>query len=749
MRRLIFALLLSATLLSPALAAKRVALVIGNSSYEHITDLLNPVNDANLMESVLKEAGFEVIRKNDLDQRGMKLAMVEFGRKLKQGADASMFYYAGHGFEVDGRNYLIPVDSNTESKEEADIHNVEVNDFLSLMENSGVALNIVVLDACRNNPFRSMRSAGGGLAPVRAPSGTYVAYSTAPGSVAADGTGANSPFTQALAESIREPGLSLESVFKKTRTKVRNATGGEQVPFDSSAIEGEFYFVGGPDQGQQIAAVEPVPQPVVQEPAQAPVVRGDDGQAAYAAAGGDITLLRAVAADYSKTVYGQLAAARVKILESQLALANPKVVAPVVATPEPPPLNPNAIRVMADGTGDYKTIADAIAAAKSGGRIELMPGTHTGGVVIDKPVEIVGLGDFNSVIWQAEGVDVVQWKASSGLISNLTIHQTGKCEKTCNAIYFSNGSATVENAGLTSDGGATVYVQGANASPTISKSNIYNSKEGGIYFEAEATGTIEFNDFYNNGFAGIELKSGSNPTIKGNKIRDGKQGGVLVNTDGRGIFEANEVFGNALSGFEIKDNADPTLRNNKIYNQKESGLYIHAKALGSILNNEIYGNGHSNINIGDGAKPLLRDNRIYDGKEGGVFFEKGGMGTLEGNDIFGNALANVEIRDASDPVIRKNTIRDGKQGGVFVHENGKGVFEENDITGNTYAGVEVKSGGNPVFRNNRINRNVFQAFYIYEKGRGSYTDNDLTANSKGAWNIEKTAGKIKRSGNKE
>lgn len=227
-------------------AAKRLALVIGNSAYIHVPQLNNPAHDADLIAKVLIEAEFDVTVLHDVDQRGMKRALLDFGRKLKQGAEASMFYYAGHGIEVDGINYLVPVDSEMENKEEAELNNISLNALLAQMQGSAVPLNIIVLDACRNNPFSSIRSIGkGGLAPVQAPSGTYVAYATAPGSIAADGDGKNSPFTKALAESIRQPNLTLERVFKRTREKVLASTAKKQLPFDSSAITGEFYFHGG------------------------------------------------------------------------------------------------------------------------------------------------------------------------------------------------------------------------------------------------------------------------------------------------------------------------------------------------------------------------------------------------------------------------------------------------------------------------------------------------------------------------
>lgn len=245
-------------LVEPAIA-KRLALVIGNSNYQNVPILKNPTNDATLIAAALEKVGFEVTLLKDQDQRAMKSALVVFGRKLKPGVDAGLIYYAGHGIEVDGRNYLVPVDSNTQSEQEADISNIDLNDVIALLENSRVPFNILILDACRNNPFRGFRSQRGGLAPVNAPVGTYIAYSTAPGTVAADGDGGNSPFSKALAQQLATPGLNIESVFKNTRSAVRKISDGTQVPFDSSAIEGDFYFT---------PALAPEP-PAAPEPTQA------------------------------------------------------------------------------------------------------------------------------------------------------------------------------------------------------------------------------------------------------------------------------------------------------------------------------------------------------------------------------------------------------------------------------------------------------------------------------------------------
>jgi formylglycine-generating enzyme required for sulfatase activity len=232
--------------LSPALAEKRIALVIGNSNYVLISPLANPANDAALMTEALKGAGFEVVERVNADQLVIKRAIRDFGKKLRAaGADAvGLFYYAGHGIQADGANYLIPVNAPVEDEADLEIEAVSGQWVLGQMESAGNALNIVILDACRNNPFkRSFRSATRGLARMDAPSGSLIAYSAGPGRVAADGYGSNSPYTMALAAAMREPGLDLEDVFKRVRVAVEKATAENQTPWEESSLKGDFYFV--------------------------------------------------------------------------------------------------------------------------------------------------------------------------------------------------------------------------------------------------------------------------------------------------------------------------------------------------------------------------------------------------------------------------------------------------------------------------------------------------------------------------
>ncbi len=217
----------------------KVALVIGNSHYAHFSPLKNTLNDASDMRKILKSKGFDVLYLKDGDLRSMKKIVRKFSHKLKQGG-VGFFYYAGHGLEVNGKNYLIPVDTEASEEDEIEFESLPVDLIISKMENSHNRLNIIVLDACRNNPFSR---GGGGLAQINNAKGMYIAFATAPGKVASDGGGGrNGLFTKNLIKYIEQPGLSLNDVFDKTRASVNEESNGAQWPWTSSSIIGSFYF---------------------------------------------------------------------------------------------------------------------------------------------------------------------------------------------------------------------------------------------------------------------------------------------------------------------------------------------------------------------------------------------------------------------------------------------------------------------------------------------------------------------------
>lgn len=227
---------------------KRHALVIGNAAYQK-GPLANPVNDARAMQSVLTRSGFDVIALENASRAQMMEAVAKFGDRLRDGG-VGLFYYAGHGIQLKGRNFLIPVDAAIAREEEVQYKAVDAGEVLDTLGSAKNPLNIIILDACRSNPFpRSSRGAEMGLASMDAPVGALIAFATGPNAVAQDGQGKNGLYTEHLLRYITQPGLRVEDVFKRVRMDVRQATNNAQIPWESTSLEGDFYFVpAGPTQ---------------------------------------------------------------------------------------------------------------------------------------------------------------------------------------------------------------------------------------------------------------------------------------------------------------------------------------------------------------------------------------------------------------------------------------------------------------------------------------------------------------------
>ena len=292
----------------PSLAGKRVALVVGNGAYVHVPHLNNPPNDAQDVSAALKQLGFEVIPGIDIDKHAFDDRLHQFSQAVA-GADVALFFYAGHGLQAKGVNHLIPIDAKIPDEYALELETITLDSVLKQMEQAKT--KIVVLDACRNNPFastlaRSMGTRGVsenlGLA-ISVPSGvgTFIAYSTQPGNVASDGAGRNSPFAGPFKLHIMDPGVSLSDMMILVRNEVVTATDGAQVPWDDSALMGNFYFKEGP--------------------APAPASESKAGEAAEAWSWikntTDVSILQEFMRRYGDTTFGALAKHRVDVLKGQ------------------------------------------------------------------------------------------------------------------------------------------------------------------------------------------------------------------------------------------------------------------------------------------------------------------------------------------------------------------------------------------------------------------------------------------------
>jgi hypothetical protein len=242
-----------------ASAESRLALVIGQSAYRSVPALPNPANDARAVTQLLTDSGFEVSTAADLSQGQMREAVSDFaGKVAAKGADTvALVFYAGHGLQIDGENFLVPVDIDPKREADIPIQAVRLNDILNTLTSVPSKMRILMLDACRNNPFPELKTAGGGLAIVDAKvgaPGTFLSFSTSPGAVAEDGSGSNSPYTNALLAAGKEQNIPIEETFKRVRLAVNKVTEGRQTPWDSSSLTEDFRFSGASVAGPKPAA---------------------------------------------------------------------------------------------------------------------------------------------------------------------------------------------------------------------------------------------------------------------------------------------------------------------------------------------------------------------------------------------------------------------------------------------------------------------------------------------------------------
>jgi len=332
--------------------------------------------------------------------------------------------------------------------------------------------------------------------------------------------------------------------------------------------------------------------------------------------------------------------------------------------------------------GDHPTITDAINAASPGDRILVRPGLYEEGLVIDKPLEIIGEGDRAEVVVEALGKNVILFKTTMGRVANLTLRQAGGGNWF--GVNIAQGRLELEDCDITSRGLSCVAIHGG-ADPRLRRNCIHHGNEAGVFVYDNGQGTLEDNDIFANAYPGLNIKEGGNPTVRRNRIHDGEQNGVFVYENGKGTLEDNDIFANAYAGVQIKTGGNPTLRRNRINDGKQGGVLVYDNGQGTLEDNDIFANPYAGVEI----------------TTGGVFVYDNGKGTLEDNDIFANTFAGVQIKTGGNPTVRRNRINKNGSEAVWVHQQGGGTIEDNDLRDNEMGPWDVSADSEPKLKRAR------------------------------------------------
>jgi len=341
--------------------------------------------------------------------------------------------------------------------------------------------------------------------------------------------------------------------------------------------------------------------------------------------------------------------------------------------------------------GDYVTITEAIEAANPGDKILVRPGLYQEGLIIDKPLEIVGEGERDEIEVQAMETSALIFKTTNGRVANLTLHQIGGGESY--GVDINQGRLKLEDCDISCQSAACIAIHDG-AHPHLLRNKIHDGNKSGAYIFDNGQGIIIENEILENAYAGISIETGGNPTLRKNQIHAGKSSGVRIYNNGQGVLEDNDIFANTDAQVDIREGGNPTLRRNKIHDGKQSGVHVYKNGQGILEDNDIFGNAKYGVAIESGGNPTLRRNKIHDGENIGVDISWNGLGVLEDNDIFGNASSGVWIYGDCNPILRGNRINKNGSKGVYI-TNSSGTIEDNDLRDNAHGALVISDDSKP------------------------------------------------------
>jgi parallel beta-helix repeat protein len=348
--------------------------------------------------------------------------------------------------------------------------------------------------------------------------------------------------------------------------------------------------------------------------------------------------------------------------------------------------------VSSSGSGDYKTINEAIKNAQPGTSILVRPGLYQESLIINKPLKIIGDGTKAQIIIENANSNCLVLNTDNAEVRGLTLRGlAGQNNKKFFTVDILQGKPVLADCDITSDSLACVAVHGTTANPIIQQCQVHDGKTGGIYIYDNAQATLIECEVFRNTLVNVEIKGSSNVLLQKCKIYDGKDGGLVFHVNAQGTAEDCDIFGNALVNVEIKDNSKPVIQRCTIHDGKQAGIAVTDNSQGVIKDCDIYGNFYSGIEIRESSNPLVQRCQIHDGKQGGMLIQKKAKGIVENCNIFNNALSGVEIREDSDPLIRQCNINKNKYNAVYIHTRSKGTVENCDLTGNERSAFFIDS----------------------------------------------------------
>ncbi|MBW4642444.1 MAG: right-handed parallel beta-helix repeat-containing protein [Goleter apudmare HA4340-LM2] len=348
--------------------------------------------------------------------------------------------------------------------------------------------------------------------------------------------------------------------------------------------------------------------------------------------------------------------------------------------------------VSSGGSGDYKTISEAIKNAQPGTTILVRPGLYQESLIVNKFLKIIGDGPKAQIIIENADSNCLVLDTDNAEITGLTLRGlAGQNNKKFFTVDILQGKPVLTDCDITSDSLAGVAVHGTTANPTIQKCQVHDGKSGGIYIYDNAQATLAECEVFRNTLINVEIKGSSNVVVQKCNIYDGKDGGLVFHVNAQGTAEDCDIFGNALVNVEIRENSKPVIQRCKIHDGKQAGIAIVENSQGVVKDCDIYANFYSGVEIREGSNPLVQRCQIHDGKQGGLLIQKKARGTVENCNIFNNALSGVEIREDSDPVIRQCNINKNKYNAVYIHTQAKGTVENSDLTGNDRSAFFIDS----------------------------------------------------------